>query len=98
MVLWHHGTMPFYTEKQIEDWLESETREVTLPNGTTRAVSVIRLAWSKADSLVSLDGYTMRELAGYAAEEEALQRISLNQAFVCVVAYLDNRRRARWGI
>lgn len=90
--------MTFYTETAIETWLEPETRDLPMPNGSTRPLTVFRLVWDKADSLVLLNGYTLEELAGFAAEEAMLKRISFERAFTGVVAWLDNQRRARWGI
>lgn len=90
--------MPFYTEKQTEEWLESEMRYLPMPDGSTRPVTAFRLVWSKVDSLILLNGHTLEDLVGYAVEEATLQRITLDRALTCVVAWLDNRRRDRWGI
>lgn len=90
--------MAFYTEKQTETWLQNETRHVKLPDGTVRAVTAFRLTWSKADSLVVLNGHALSELAAYAAEESSLQNITLDHAFHCVIAWLDEQRRDRWGL
>lgn len=90
--------MTFYTEKQIEAWLDRETRELVLADGSRRHVTAMNLAWSKADSLRSLDGYTLEELVSFAAAEVELQGLSFDDAFTCVVAYLDNKRRDRWGV
>ncbi len=90
--------MAFYTEKQIEAWLESETRNLPFLDGSTRPVTAFQLVWSKAESLILLDGYSMLDLTRYAAEEVALQRIDIDRAFSCVVAWLDNQRRSRWGV
>jgi hypothetical protein len=90
--------MAFHTEKQIETWLQHATREVVLADGSRRHVTAMNLTWSKAESLVTLDGYTLAELASLAAGEARLQRLHFDEAFACVVVYLDNKRRDRWGI
>jgi hypothetical protein len=63
-----------------------------------RVSRFINLVWSKFDSLIILDGYSEEELIGYAVEEAALQSMSLNQALVCVVVWLDEQRCKRWGL
>lgn len=89
--------MTFWTEKQIEDWLTLETRAWPLPDGTKRHITVDKLIWSKADSLVLCDGYSRAKLTGYALEESQLQKVDFDTAFRGVVAFLDNRRRRGTG-
>ena len=90
--------MPFYQEKQIEEWLETETRDLPMPDGSTQPLTGFKLLWSKVDSLVLLNGYARLELVEFALEEVRLQNVSFDKAFTGVVAYLDNERRKAWGI
>lgn len=90
--------MPFYTEKEIEAWLDTETKDLPFPDGTCKPVTAFQLVWGKAESLVLLDGYSIEELVRYAVEESTLQRIDIDRAFASIVAWLDNQRRSRWGI
>ncbi|UYV12398.1 MAG: hypothetical protein NCW75_14000 [Phycisphaera sp.] len=90
--------MGFWTEYKIERWIERETREISLPDGSTRSCTAFRLVWEQADSLVLLNGFSYAELAGYADEEARLQNLGFDEAFSGIVAWLDGRRRERWGI
>ncbi|MGD9693614.1 MAG: hypothetical protein AB7G17_07315 [Phycisphaerales bacterium] len=89
--------MQRYTEQQVEDWLTREKRRVTLPDGSARAVTAFRLTWGKAEALAARGVYSIAELVGYAIEESVLQGITLDDAFHCVVGWLDNERRDGWG-
>lgn len=90
--------MAFHTESQVERWLECETRDLQMPDGSTRPHRCFRLVWEIADSLVLLDGYSYEELASFAAEEAALQQLPFDEAFKGVVSWLDEQRRERWGV
>ena len=90
--------MTFFTEKQTDFWLESQTRDVALPDGSKRPVRAPRLLWEKADSLVLQGDCTPAELVAFALNEVALQGIHFDAAYRSIVAHLDNRRRDAWGI
>lgn len=45
---------PFWTEKQIEDWLTQESRVITLPCGTCRCISANRLFWENYDWMLDV--------------------------------------------
>jgi hypothetical protein len=90
--------MPFYTEKQVEAWLETETRELPMPDGSTRPHTTFRLVWETVDSLVLLSGFSVAELVAFAVEETHLQKASFDDAFTSVVGYLDRECNKRCGI
>ena len=90
--------MPFYTDKQAETWLEREARNLPMPDGSTRPLTTFGLVWETADSLVKDSGYALRELIAGALEEEYLQGLSFEEAFTCVVGWLDDRRRKGAGV
>lgn len=87
-----------HTEKQTEDWLASETRDVVLADGSRRPVRMFSLSWETYDCLVALSGYTPEQIAAWALEESCLQKLSFGEAFEGVVAWLDHQRRERWGV
>lgn len=88
--------MAFHTEKQIEDWLESQTRDLVMPDGTTRPHTAFKLVWHTMDSLVEVSGYSPLELVEYALEEAHLQKMSFDEAFTGVLSWLDEQRRKQW--
>lgn len=90
--------MAFYTDKQIEAWLETQTRDLPMPNGTTRPHTTFRLVWETVDSLVLTCGYSVVELTGYAIAETKLQNVTFEEAFDGVVAWLNHEHNKRWGI
>lgn len=57
----------FYTEKQIEEYLQNESRVLILPDGTKRSVTVNRLTWELLESLIGLELFKN--------EEELIQRV-----------------------
>jgi len=78
----------FVTEKQIEAWLERETRNLPMPNGPCRSLTAFNLTWEKLDDLVELAGYTPARLVDFAIEESLLQKAPLEKTFPYCVAYL----------
>ena len=90
--------MSFYTEKQTEAWLTSETRDLPMPDGGTLTHTAFNLVWKAFDALILLNGYSRLRLVEFALEEIQLQDLSFDQAFTCVVGYLDNQHRDAWGI
>lgn len=93
----HHKRM-MYTEKQTEDWLKQETRTLTMPDGSMQPLTVFTLVWEKADSLILLSNRSIDELVGFAVEEAALQSMPFKDAFVGVVAWMYDQRRAYIGL
>lgn len=80
-------------DDQTEHWLESQTRDIRMPDGTVRQHTAFKLIWDTADGLIQLSGYTMDELVGFACEEAYLQKLEFNEAFKGIVAWLDRKQR-----
>ena len=87
-----------YTEKQIEAWLELETRTLPMPDGASRRHRAMRLVWDVFESLVEDSGYSQTELVGYALEEAEIQGIDFEEAFRGTVSWLDDQRRRQRGV
>lgn len=87
------STCAFWTEKQIEEWLESETRLITLPDGSTRPLTDFRMTWVLYDDLIQIWGYTPEQFVRWAVEETTLHGITLEKAFGSIVAYVDEHVR-----
>ena len=86
-----------HTEKQMERWLESETRNIAMPDGDRRFITMFRLFWKSYDSLITLSGYTPEQISGWAVEEAGLQGMEFQKAFEGVIAWLDDQRQRRWS-
>lgn len=89
----------FITEKQTEQWLERETRLITMPDGSMRPITGFRLMWSGFDFILehslTIDEARLVELALMSARET---NRTLEQQFPNVVAYVHQALRKRLGI
>ena len=85
--------MTFLTDKQVEDQLAPEIRELVMPDNSKRPVTMSKFDWENADFLILCDERSWAELVGYAIEETELQNLTFDEAFRCVTAYLANQ----WG-
>lgn len=92
-----HNT-PFWTEQRTEDWLNQETRTLTMPDGSQREHTAFRLVWETADALVEEVGYSHAELVMWAVQEAELQDASFDLAYIGVVKFLDDERRRDLGL
>lgn len=90
--------MLFYTEQQVETWLERETRYLPMPSGSWRPHTTFKLVWETMDSLIVDSGYCGEQLVEFAIEEAYLQRLSFDDAFTGVISWLDDQRRRQWGV
>ncbi len=45
--------MTFQTEKETEAMLELETRDLPMPDGSTRSISAFRMAWNSYDFILA---------------------------------------------
>lgn len=83
----------FITEKQTEDWLIYETRDLPMPDGSFRPVTDFKLGWELYDLLLSISDYTPERLVGFALEESQLSGLPFEKTFPSCVAYLDRHLR-----
>ncbi len=85
--------MSFLTEQTIEAYLVNETRDLPMPNGSTRPHTTFKLVWSSVDILNQTVGVTTEQLVQGALEESTLQGIGFEEAFDGVVAWLHGECR-----
>lgn len=85
--------MAFLTERETESLLTPEVRFVPMPDGTTKAVSSLKLMWANYDFLIELNLYTHEQLIDLILRNAEDMDYSLNESFDCVVAYCSNSAR-----
>lgn len=81
----------FITEKQTEAWLQSETRSLTMPNGTRRDVTAFNLHWLSFDFLTECTCYSEKTLVELALLSQSETGRPFDQSFRNVVAYVTQR-------
>lgn len=87
------------TEKQTEDWLKLETRNITMPDGSTRPISMFKLHWNGYDFLVAeWKTFTEEKLVQIALNDAARTGRSFEQQFPNIVAYAYRTLRKQLGI
>jgi hypothetical protein len=84
----------FWTERNVENWLEPESRVLLLPDGTTHAVTGRKLMWELHDELLRSTSYSAQQFIQWALEECNLSGLSLDRTFEGVIAFVD--RETRW--
>ena len=83
--------MTIVTHEEREEFKETNTRDVLLPDNTTRPVRLTPAMWEWKEAIQTVEGLTEKDLSAYALEEEELQDVSFDRAYRCVVAYLIDR-------
>lgn len=61
--------MSFYTEKETEDFLKSETRMLPMPDGSIRQITKFSLFWHHFDYVVSKDTFNPVGIAEMALKD-----------------------------
>lgn len=79
------------TKEQLNQFKADNTRQVPLPDGTTRWVRATPDIWADVEFLEVVEEISQRELAAFALEETELQDVTFDRAFRGVVAHLANR-------
>lgn len=79
----------FLTEKAIEDYLTSETRDVALPNGRTEVVTATKLFWTQLDLLIEARITTLDDLIRLTHLDKRDTSRDFATSFQSVVAYVD---------
>lgn len=78
----------FITEKETEDLLVLETRELVMPNGSSRCHTTFRLVWQGFDTLTRIYGYSEAEIVGLSLIEVRNQGFTFQRAFDGMVGWL----------
>ena len=88
----------FISEKETEEYLERETRDIPMPDGSTRPFTTTRLAWRSLDYILEWGWFTQErvvELAIINAEEVGL---SFEDSFNDTLAYIHAEMRKTQGV
>lgn len=82
----------FRTDAEVEDFLTLETRKLPMPDGTARSITLVRLDWLNADSLIDDSGHTLEALVEGAIETAKFHDVSFTDGFSGSVRWLHARR------
>lgn len=83
------GHAPFFmTEKETEEWLVHETRELPWPGRPHRPVTTSRLVWRAFDFLVDEQGRTEVDIVEIAIDNAREMSIQFERSFDAVVGFL----------
>jgi hypothetical protein len=89
----------FITEKKTEEWMERETRSITMPDGSTRPITDFKLMWHGFDFVLehssTIDEARLVELSLMSAQETGR---SFEQQFPNVVAFAHRALRKHLGV
>jgi hypothetical protein len=88
----------FFTEKETEYWLETETRLLPMPDGSQKPVTSFRLVWGAFDFLVKVGRKTPARLVELSLLNAQEMNLSFEESFPAVIAYLDHGLRKQYGI
>lgn len=78
----------FMTEKQIETYLETETRMLPLPEGGEQVMTGSKLMWEAVDFIIDTYSYNMDELITFTRRTMCEKNYDFSDAFQSVVSYI----------
>ncbi len=84
----------FITEKETEDLLALETREIVMPDGSRRPFTGFRLMWNSFERIVNDGLFTEPELAGVAVLWANETGCPFDRTFPNTVGFVASRLRA----
>lgn len=82
-----------WTEKQIEEFLTEETRELTGSDGQPVSVTMFRTYWITYDAVRVDDAYTEAELVDWARQRVQEEGLAFANAFRSNMGHLDHEIR-----
>ncbi len=88
----------FITEKETEDWLEQEVREMLMPDGTRRPAREFKLTWSAKDFLDEFTDITEAEISEIAQIYVNETCKPYEEAYFDTIGHLEREIRKRMGI
>jgi len=83
----------FWTEKEIESYLESQTRMLPRSDGSEQVMTGQKLMWDAVDFIIGTYTYTMRQLIELVEQNMERQQITFEDSFKRVVAYIHGHMR-----
>jgi hypothetical protein len=91
-------TQPFFiTEKETEEWLNLETRDLPMPDGATRPLTDFKLTWNSFDFIVRFGMFTPLELVKLAYLSTSETGFPFEETFPNVVAFIERTVRSSRG-
>jgi hypothetical protein len=88
----------FMTEKETEAFLVQETRQLPMPDGTTRPFTAMKVWWDAYDFLVATRSWSEKELVNLIAINADETRTAFEESFQAVLSYIDRNARKKMGI
>ncbi len=85
--------MAFYTEKQMDDFLQSEERNITMPDGSSLIVNGSRLMWKHFDFLVDYTSFNEANIVKTTFSSCAETNLLFEAQFHEVVGFLSSFNR-----
>ncbi|MDG1288087.1 MAG: hypothetical protein P8P30_11100 [Rickettsiales bacterium] len=82
------------TEKQVESYLETQTRKLPLPDGSVHVMTGMNLMWEAVDFITGTYTYTLAELVDLTQRNQEKQNCTFEESFKRVVAYIDKKARS----
>ncbi len=73
--------MTFKTEKQTEALLESQTRDLPMPDGSTQPVTAFRMAWNSYDFILACGVHQPIDITRMIAEDACSAGKSFQEYF-----------------
>tara|TARA_R110002110_G_C13470513_1_gene720768 strand:+ start:819 stop:1103 length:285 start_codon:yes stop_codon:yes gene_type:complete len=80
--------MAFMTERETEELLETETRMLPMPDGTTEPYRGFRIMWDTLDYIVEEYDIQLEWLVKLALSDVEQNSVSFQRAFKNIVAYV----------
>lgn len=84
----------FYTEKEAEQYLETETRMIVMPDGSKQSISKTKLMWVHYDFIVHKEKlYTPERIVELTLIDCQEKQADFVETFEGLVFYISNRLR-----
>jgi len=87
-----------WNEKEVEESLVTESRELAGPDGLAFSHADFRLYWDIYDYMTDVAQVDGAEIVGMALKWIGLEQVSFGDAFRGVLQEMDNQRREIWGV
>ena len=88
----------FITEKETEEWLESETRKMLMPDGTREAVTNFNLNWDNLDFILDMSDFTEEEITELALQQAVESGKPFKESYFHLLDYIYEKLRTAYGI
>ena len=88
----------FITEAETEKWLERETRVLTMPDGSKRSFTDMRLMWRSLDYVTQTSTITEEFLIEVALDWGERENLDFEITFPNMLVYAHKELRLQRGI